>query len=96
MTLTEIKTESVTKLVDGSGDAVDIKESRVTITDENKVSEASGQLYSKAQAYIGSYSYSRFGGINVNSSDTNYDTLQLTTEVLAYLTTVESQSALSA
>ena len=45
MTLQEVKTESVTKLINGTGDILDIKESRVTITSENKVSEANGQVY---------------------------------------------------
>ena len=38
MTLQEVKTESVTKIINGTGETLDIKESRVTITSENKVS----------------------------------------------------------
>lgn len=91
MTLQEVKTESVTKLINGTGDTLDIKEARVTITSDNKVSESNGQVYSKESAYVGSFNYTRTGGINVNISGTDYTTLDVTAEVLTYIHTVESQ-----
>lgn len=91
MTLQEVKTESVTKLINGTGDILDIKESRVTITSENKVSEANGQVYSKQAVYIGSYNYTRFGGLSVNVNDSTFTVLQVSGEVLKYIDTIENQ-----
>jgi hypothetical protein len=91
MTLQEVKTESVTKLINGTGDILDIKESRVTITSENKVSEANGQVYNKQAVYIGSYNYTRFGGLSVNVNDSTFTVLQVSGEVLKYIDTIENQ-----
>ncbi|UVQ81047.1 hypothetical protein NXW35_07240 [Parabacteroides distasonis] len=91
MTLQEVKTESVTKLINGTGDILDIKESRVTITSENKVSEANGQVYNKQAGYIGSYNYTRFGGLSVNVNDSTLTVLQVSGEVLKYIDAVENQ-----
>jgi hypothetical protein len=93
MTLQEVKTESVTKIINGTGETLDIKESRVTITSENKVLEANGQVYSKQAVYIGSYNYTRFGGlsVNVNVNDGTLTVLQVSGEVLKYIDTVENQ-----
>lgn len=91
MTLQEVKTESVTKLINSTGDILDIKESRVTITSENKVSEANGQVYSKQAVYIGSYNYTRFGGLSVNVNDSTFTVLQVSGEVLKYIDAIENQ-----
>lgn len=91
MTLQEVKTESVTKIINGTGDILDIKESRVTITSENKVSEANGQVYSKQAVYIGSYNYTRFGGLSVNVNDSTFTVLQVSGEVLKYIGAIENQ-----
>lgn len=91
MTLQEVKTESVTKLINGTGDILDIKESRVTITSENKVSEANGQVYNKQAGYIGSYNYTRFGGLSVNVNDGTFTALQVSGEVLKYIDAIENQ-----
>lgn len=91
MTLQEVKTESVTKIINGTGETLDIKESRVTITSENKVSEANGQVYNKQAVYIGSYNYTRFGGLSINVNDSTFTALQVSGEVLKYLTTIENQ-----
>lgn len=91
MTLQEVKTESVTKLINGTGDILDIKESRVTITSENKVSETNGQVYSKQAGYIGSYNYTRFGGLSVNVNDSTFTVLQVSGEVLKYIDAIENQ-----
>ena len=91
MTLQEVKTESVTKLINGTGDILDIKESRVTITSENKVSEANGQVYNKQAVYIGSYNYTRFGGLSVNVNDSTFTVLQVSGEVLKYIGAIENQ-----
>ena len=91
MTLQEVKTESVTKLINGTGDILDIKESRVTITSENKVSEANGQVYNKQAVYIGSYNYTRFGVLSVNVNDSTFTVLQVSGEVLKYIDTIENQ-----
>lgn len=91
MTLQEVKTESVTKLINGTGDILDIKESRVTITSENKVSEANGQVYNKQAVYIGSYNYTRFGGLSANVNDSTFTALQVSGEVLKYIDAVENQ-----
>lgn len=91
MTLQEVKTESVTKLINGTGDILDIKESRVTITSENKVSEANGQVYNKQAVYIGSYNYTRFGGLSVNVNDSTFTALQVSGEVLKYIDAIENQ-----
>lgn len=95
MTLQEVKTESVTKLINGTGDILDIKESRVTITSENKVSEANGQVYNKQAGYIGSYNYTRFGGLSVNVNDSTFTALQVSGEVLKYIDAVESQASVT-
>lgn len=91
MTLQEVKTESVTKLINGTGDILDIKESRVTITSENKVSEANGQVYNKQAVYIGSYNYTRFGGLSINVNDSTFTALQVSGEVLKYIDAIENQ-----
>lgn len=91
MTLQEVKTESVTKLINGTGDTLDIKEARVTITSDNKVSESNGQVYSKTNAYVGSFNYNRSGGVNVNISNADYTAMDAADEVLAYIRAVESQ-----
>lgn len=91
MTLQEVKTESVTKLINGTGDILDIKESRVTITSENKVSDANGQVYNKQGGYIGSYNYSRYGGLSVNVNDSTFTALQVSGEVLKYIDAIENQ-----
>lgn len=91
MTIKEVRTESVTKLIDGTGDIIDIKESRVTITSENKVSEANGQVYNKQAGYIGSYNYTRFGGLSVNVNDSTFTVLQVSGEVLKYIDAIENQ-----
>jgi hypothetical protein len=91
MTLQEVKTESVTKLINGTGDILDIKESRVTITSENKVSEANGQVYNKQAGYIGSYNYTRFGGLSVNVNGSTLTVLQVSGEVLKYIDAIENQ-----
>ena len=91
MTLQEVKTESVTKLINGTGDILDIKESCVTITSENKVSEANGQVYNKQAGYIGSYNYTRFGGLSVNVNDSTFTALQVSGEVLKYIDAIENQ-----
>lgn len=91
MTLQEVKTESVTKLINGTGDILDIKESHVTITSENKVSEANGQVYNKQAGYIGSYNYTRFGGLSVNVNDSTFTALQVSGEVLKYIDAIENQ-----
>lgn len=91
MTLQEVKTESVTKLINGTGDILDIKESRVTITSENKVSEANGQVYNKQAVYIGSYNYTRFGGLSVNVNDSTFTVLQVSGDVLKYIDAIENQ-----
>lgn len=91
MTLQEVKTESVTKIINGTGETLDIKESRVTITSENKVSEANGQVYSKQVVYIGSYNYTRFGGLSVNVNDSTFTVLQVSGEVLKYIDAIENQ-----
>lgn len=91
MTLQEVKTESVTKLINGTGDILDIKESRVTITSENKVSEANGQVYNKQAVYIGSYNYTRFGGLSINVNDSTFTALQVSGEVLKYIGAIENQ-----
>ena len=91
MTLQEVKTESVTKLINGTGDILDIKESRVTITSENKVSEANGQVYNKQAGYIGSYNYTRFGGLSVNVNDSTFTALQVSGGVLKYIDAIENQ-----
>lgn len=91
MTLQEVKTESVTKIINGTGETLDIKESRVTITSENKVSEANGQVYSKQAVYIGSYNYTRFGGLSVNVNDSTFTVLQVSDEVLKYIGAIENQ-----
>lgn len=91
MTLQEVKTESVTKIINGTGETLDIKESRVTITSESKVSEANGQVYSKQAVYIGSYNYTRFGGLSVNVNDSTFTVLQVSGEVLKYINTIENQ-----
>lgn len=95
MTLQEVKTESVTKLINGTGDILDIKESRVTITSENKVSEANGQVYNKDASYIGSYNYTRFGGLSVNVNDSTFTVLQVSGEVLKYIDAIENQVSVS-
>lgn len=95
MTLQEVKTESVTKLINGTGDILDIKESRVTITSENKASEANGQVYNKQAGYIGSYNYTRFGGLSVNVNDSTFTVLQVSGEVLKYIDAVESQASVT-
>lgn len=95
MTIKEVKTESVTKLIDGIGDIIDIKESRVTITSENKVSEANGQVYNKQAGYIGSYNYTRFGGLSVNVNDSTFTVLQVSGEVLKYIDAIENQVSVS-
>lgn len=92
MTLQEIKTESVTKRIDGIGESLDIKESRVTITSESKVSNANGQVYNKQSRYIGSYDYTRYGGLNVNVNDQTFSVLQVSAEVLSYINAIEEQS----
>lgn len=91
MTLQEVKTESVTKIINGTGDILDIKESRVTITSENNVSEANGQVYNKQAVYIGSYNYTRFGGLSVNVNDSTFTVLQVSSEVLKYIDAIENQ-----
>ena len=91
MTLQEVKTESVTKIINGTGETLDIKESRVTITSENKVSEANGQVYNKQAVYIGSYNYTRFGGLSVNVNDSTFTVLQVSSDVLKYIGTIENQ-----
>lgn len=91
MTLQEVKTESVTKLINGIGDILDIKESRVTITSENKVSEANGQVYNKQAGYIGSFNYGRRTGINVDVSAGDFNALQIGGEVLKYIDAIENQ-----
>ncbi len=91
MTLQEVKTESVTKLINGTGDILDIKESRVTITSENKVSEANGQVYNKQAGYIGSFNYGRRTGINVDVSAGDFNALQIGGEVLKYIDAIENQ-----
>lgn len=91
MTLQEVKTESVTKIINGTGETLDIKESRVTITSENKVSEANGQVYNKQAVYIGSYNYTRFGGLSVNVNGSAFTVLQVSGEVLKYIDTIENQ-----
>lgn len=91
MTLQEVKTESVTKIINGTGETLDIKESRVTITSENKVSEANGQVYNKQAGYIGSYNYIRFGGLSINVNDSTFTALQVSGEVLKYIDTIENQ-----
>lgn len=91
MTLQEVKTESVTKIINSIGETLDIKESRVTITSENKVSEANGQVYNKQAVYIGSYNYTRFGGLSVNVNDSAFTVLQVSGEVLKYIDTIENQ-----
>lgn len=91
MTIKEVRTESVTKLIDGTGDIIDIKESRVTITSENKVSEANGQVYSKQAGYIGSFNYGRRTGINVDVSAGDFNALQIGGEVLKYIDAIENQ-----
>lgn len=91
MTLQEVKTESVTKIINGTGDILDIKESRVTITSENKVSEANGQVYNKQAGYIGSYNYTRFGGLSTNVNDSTFTALQVSGEVLKYIDAIENQ-----
>ena len=90
MTLQEVKTESVTKIINGTGETLDIKESRVTITSENKVSEANGQVYNKQAVYIGSYN-TRFGGLSVNVNDSTFTVLQVSGEVLKYIGAIENQ-----
>lgn len=95
MTLQEVKTESVTKLINCTGDTLDIKECRVTITSESKVSEANGQVYNKQASYIGSFNYSRFGELNVNVSDNTQSVLQVSGEVLTFINAVESQVELA-
>ena len=95
MTLQEISTESITKLINGTGDTLDIKESRVTITKDNKVSESNGQVYDKENAYVGSFNYTRYGGLNVNVSGQGYSSLQVSMEVLSYVNAVEQQSNLA-
>ena len=91
MTLQEVKTESVTKIINGTGETLDIKESRVTITSENKVSEANGQVYNKQADYIGSYNYTRFGGLSVNVNNSTFTALQVSSEVLKYIDAIENQ-----
>ena len=91
MTLQEVKTESVTKIINGTGETLDIKESRVTITSENKVSEANGQVYNKQAVYIGSYNYTRFGGLSVNVNDSTFTVLQVSSDVLKYIGAIENQ-----
>lgn len=91
MTIKEVRTESVTKIVNGTGETLDIKESRVTITSENKVSEANGQVYNKQAGYIGSYNYTRFGGLSVNVNDSTFTALQVSGEVLKYIDAIENQ-----
>lgn len=91
MTLQEVKTESVTKIINGTGETLDIKESSVTITSENKVSEANGQVYSKQAGYIGSYNYTRFGGLSINVNDSTFTALQVSGEVLKYIEAIENQ-----
>ena len=91
MTLQEVKTESVTKIINGTGETLDIKESRVTITSENKVSEANGQVYNKQAVYIGSYNYARFGGLSVNVNDSTFTVLHVSGEVLKYIDAIENQ-----
>lgn len=91
MTLQEVKTESVTKIINSTGETLDIKESRVTITSENKVSEANGQVYNKQAGYIGSYNYTRFGGLSVNVNDSTFTALQVSGEVLKYIDAIENQ-----
>lgn len=91
MTLQEVKTESVTKLINGIGETLDIKESRVTITSENKVSEANGQVYNKQAGYIGSFNYGRRTGINVDVSTEDFNALQIGGEVLKYIDAIENQ-----
>ena len=91
MTLQEVKTESVTKIINGTGETLDIKESRVTITSENKVSEANGQVYSKQAVYIGSYNYTSFGGLSGNVNDSTFTVLQVSGEVLKYIDAIENQ-----
>lgn len=91
MTLQEVKTESVTKIINGTGETLDIKESRVTITSENKVSEANGQVYSKQAVYIGSYNYTRFGGLSVNVNGSTFTVIQVSGEVLKYIDAIENQ-----
>lgn len=95
MTLQEVKTESVTKLINGTGDILDIKESRVTITSENKVSEANGQVYNKQAGYIGSYNYTRFRELIVNVNDSTFTVLQVSDEVLKYIDAIENQVSVS-
>ena len=77
--------------IPGIGETLDIKESRVTITSENKVSEANGQVYNKQAGYIGSYNYTRFGGLSINVNDSTFTVLQVTGEVLKYIDAVENQ-----
>lgn len=91
MTLQEVKTESVTKLINGIGEILDIKESRVTITSENKVSEANGLVYNKQAGYIGSFNYGRRTGINVDVSAGDFNALQIGGQVLKYIDAIENQ-----
>lgn len=93
MTLQEVKTESVTKLINGTGDILDIKESRVTITSENKVSDANGQVYDKQARYVGSYNYDRRNGINVSVSVEDISALKMGGEVLKYIDAIENQAS---
>lgn len=91
MTLQEVKTESVTKQINGIGETLDIRENHVTITSENKVSEANGQVYNKQAVYIGSYNYTMFGGLSVNVNDSTFTVLQVSGEVLKYIGAIENQ-----
>lgn len=90
MTIQEIKTESVTKLVKGTGETLDIKDARTVVTSESEVTEANGQVYDKGGSYIGSFNYSRYGGMNISSGNTKYTTSQVGDEVLAFINAVET------
>lgn len=92
MTIREIETKSVTKVIEGTGTAFDIKESTVTVTKDKKVDTGNGQIHDKENSYVGSYNYTRYGGLNVNVSSVQHSTLDVTLEVLEYIRKVESET----
>lgn len=67
MTIEVIKTVNVTQQIDGTGTAFDIKDSRVTINEQNCIANAYGGLYEReTNSAVGSYNYDMATGVSVN------------------------------
>lgn len=95
MTLQEVKTVSVSKQINGIGDTLDIKESKVTIMEDQKVDTADGLVYDKQGGYVGSFNYNRTSSISVNLNDGSFTVLQVNGEILKYIDAIENQVSVS-